>query len=366
MKKRKALIGCALAVVMAVTTLAGCESQKETEEAAATTSDSQSAVEIINSYDNTDELLEDFPVINPTPVETDLEKDIQNRLLTGFANWNMGYDAWEKWGDILYTDDSYYNVHGVRLTLGEYQMAMDMSLKATDIQMGNFNNMVISDDWAAIRYDITNTDRQTNSSDDATVIKFVNFKDYGEDLGVRVVEGWAGTIGSDFDAMSKMQTEEERAAEQAELGKILNTIIPDTSDLNVKYPVNNPTPIETDEAKKIKAAILEDFDSWNQGYDTWVEQSGNFYDDELQYHVEDEILTLAEYQEKVKNDSTTADVKRISFNNLLVSGDWAAIYYNTRSTDVASGEKEVKTVMQFLHFEQDGNNLKVTECWTKN
>ena len=41
-------------------------------------------VEIVNSYNNTDELIEKFPVINPTTVEPGLEKNIQNRLLTGF------------------------------------------------------------------------------------------------------------------------------------------------------------------------------------------------------------------------------------------------------------------------------------------
>ena len=52
-------------------------------------------VEILNSYDNTDELSELFPVVNPTAIKTEIGKKIQNRLLTGFANWNRGFDAWE-------------------------------------------------------------------------------------------------------------------------------------------------------------------------------------------------------------------------------------------------------------------------------
>ena len=55
-------------------------------------------VEILNSYDNTEELLKKFTVMNPTPVETDMEKKIQNRLLTGFENWNRGTEAWMAWG----------------------------------------------------------------------------------------------------------------------------------------------------------------------------------------------------------------------------------------------------------------------------
>ena len=79
-------------------------------------------------------------------------KAIENRLLTGFENWNRGFDAWKAWGTILYTDDSIYNVHGVRLTLAEYQAAMNVTLKQANIQMGDFQNIIICDDWAAIRY----------------------------------------------------------------------------------------------------------------------------------------------------------------------------------------------------------------------
>ena len=42
---------------------------------------------------------------------------------------------------ILYTPSSMYNVHAVRLTLTEYQNAMKATLRANDIQMGDFLNM---------------------------------------------------------------------------------------------------------------------------------------------------------------------------------------------------------------------------------
>jgi len=115
-------------------------------------------------------------------------KKIQNRLLTGFENWNRGFDAWKAWGDILYTKDSIYNVHGARLTLAEYQAAMNVTLKQVDIQMGAFHDMVICDDWCAIRYDITTN--ACGRSIPGSVMEFVHFKDYGGDLGTRVVEGW--------------------------------------------------------------------------------------------------------------------------------------------------------------------------------
>ena len=59
-----------------------------------------------------------------TSVKKDLEEKIQNRLLTGFENWNRGFKAWKAWGEILYTKESIYNVHGARLTLAHYKDPM--------------------------------------------------------------------------------------------------------------------------------------------------------------------------------------------------------------------------------------------------
>ena len=74
-------------------------------------------VDIIDSYDNTEDLIKKFPVEYSTKVLPGLEARIQNRLLTGFENWNRGFKAWKAWGNILYTSDSIYNVHGARLSL---------------------------------------------------------------------------------------------------------------------------------------------------------------------------------------------------------------------------------------------------------
>jgi hypothetical protein len=120
---------------------------------------SEDEVDILNSYNNTDELIKKFPVIYPTTVKPGLEKNIQNRLLTGFENWNRGYEAWKAWGNILYTQDSIYNVQGARLSLSQYQAAMDVTLKQSKIILGAFYNMVICDDFAAIRYDDTKEER---------------------------------------------------------------------------------------------------------------------------------------------------------------------------------------------------------------
>ena len=57
--------------------------------------------------------------------------------------------------------------------------------------MGDFHNIIINGDYTAIYYDITtiNGDKENPG----TVMEFVKFKDYGGDLGTRVVEGWGGT-----------------------------------------------------------------------------------------------------------------------------------------------------------------------------
>jgi len=351
--------------MMAVAVGCGANTDSSLSKVEANSSLGQSTVSVSDSYDNTEELAATFPIMNPTPIETELEKNIQNRLLNGFENWNRGYDAWEAWGDILYTEDSLYNVHGVKLTLKEYQSAMNAQLKSTDIQMGNFNNMIINDDWAAIRYDISSTDRKTQQSSDGSVMEFVHFKDYGDPLGTRVVEGWAGTKGADFDGLTSFQTEDAKVAQQAELDAIVNAKIPDTTDLETKYPVTYPTPINTDMAKKIQNAILNDFDKWNQGADTWIKWADTYYDSNLQYHTNAETMTLSEYKASVKNTAESTDVKRIRFDNMLISGDWAAIHYRITNEDTTTGEKTAGDVMQFLHFVEDGNSLKVIESWTK-
>ena len=117
--------------------------------------------EVLNSYFNTEELKKKFTTTYTTTVNEGIEKRIQNRLLTGFENWNRGFNAWKEWGNILYTKDSIYNVHGARLTLEHYQQAMDIALKQADIIIGNFYNMLIVNNFCAIHYDFQTNGRFT-------------------------------------------------------------------------------------------------------------------------------------------------------------------------------------------------------------
>ena len=172
------------------------------------TEEDDDEVSIVNRYDNTEELSTKFPVKNKVTVLQGIEEKIQNRLLTGFENWNRGFKAWKKWGEILYTENSIYNVHGARLTLAQYQKSMDITLKRTNILMGDFHNIIINGDYTAIYYDITtiNGDKENPG----TVMEFVKFKDYGGDLGTRVVEGWGGTKDESYTGMTYFQKTDEK------------------------------------------------------------------------------------------------------------------------------------------------------------
>jgi hypothetical protein len=119
-----------------------------------------------------------------------LEAAIKDRLETGFSNWNGGYENWLVWCNTLYDDDSMYNVYGHRLTLKQYQDMMGDLFKKQDIKLGQFHNMLIVGNWAAIRYDVEVTDLATNTTMVQQTMEFVRFKETPE-KGVIVDEGWA-------------------------------------------------------------------------------------------------------------------------------------------------------------------------------
>lgn len=319
---------------------------------------------IVNDYGNTDELIEKFPVLNPTPVEAGIGEQIQNRLLTGFENWNRGFDAWKAWGNILYTEDSIYNVHGVRLTLAEYQAAMDVTLQQTGIKMGAFRNMIICDDWAAIHYDITTVvgDNEIPGS----VMEFVHFKDYGDPLGTRVLEGWGGPKDGSYAGMCHFQGEENQQIQREADEALLAYEIPQTDDLVEKYPVLYPTTDNSDMAEAIRQLILVDFDSWNQGMDNWTEEADVFFAEDAKITLADgTTLNRSEYKSALAQQQTGTMTTKVYFDSMLISADWAAIHYRTINTDLATGEQSTGDSMQFYHFEQNGEGVCVTECWVK-
>lgn len=116
-------------------------------------------------------------------------------------------------------------------------------------------------------------------------MEFVQFKDYGDELGVRVVEGWAGTKGADFDMMRSFLTEEEAAAQDEAMEELEVYVVPETDNLEEKYLVLYPTAVSDEEGEQIKSAILSDFEMWNQGSESWADWADSYYSSDLQYHV---------------------------------------------------------------------------------
>lgn len=282
-------------------------------------------------------------------------------MLNGFNRWNMGYDAWEHWGEVLYYEDSIYNVNGVRLTLEEYQQAMDASLRSTDIQMGSFNHMILCGDWMAIQYDVTYIDRETGEATYGTTTEFARFKDFGE-KGAKVDEGWGGVKGPAYEGLLNFQTEEERAAQKAFMDEIIALQLPDTTNLEEKYPVVYPTPIETELGVKMKDMILQDFEHWNSGYEDWAAWADEFFTADVEYDLLDEKYDLEGLKDVLSD--TVDSTKRVRINNILVSEDWAAIHF-WAVTEKDDGTKDASNHMQFLHFVEDGDRVKVDMCWAK-
>jgi hypothetical protein len=59
------------------------------------------------------------------------------------------------------------------------------------MDLGNFENMIIKDDWCAIRYTVKIRNLDTGDEILQNTMEFVKFRENPEPIGVRVVEGWA-------------------------------------------------------------------------------------------------------------------------------------------------------------------------------
>jgi len=355
MKKIGVFAACTVAVFLLVA--CGSRSSKKA-------SDKGYVVELDPKYNiETETLLQKFPITYQTPAVSDWEKGIQNRMLNGFNCWNEGFDSWKAWGDVLYSPESIYNVNGVRLTLEEYRQSMNVTLARTDIQMGDFENMIISDDWTAIRYATTHRNMQTGEVSDVPVTEFVHFKDFGE-KGMKVDEGWGGTKGSSYSGIMNFQTEEEKERQVKMMQEIMDTVVPETSDLEEKYPVLYPTRIEGEMAKKMKMALLSDIDNWNKGYEAWEKWTDSFYTADVLYNYNGKEMDLAGLKLNGKAMFSEKDIKRVKIYNIIISDDWAAVHAWSVVT-AKDGTKDVFDNMSFFHFVNDSDGVKVDKCWIK-
>ena len=76
--------------------------------------------------------------------------------------------------------------------------------------MGAFHNMIINENFTGIHYDFTIVVDGTEIP--GKVMEFVLFKDYGNDLGTRVVEGWGSTkdeSGEGWQLLFKMKNKKK-------------------------------------------------------------------------------------------------------------------------------------------------------------
>lgn len=311
---------------------------------------------------STEELLKKFPIKYQTKAKTDLTKKVQNRMLNGFNRWNMGYDAWEHWGEVLYHKDSIYNVNGVRMTLKEYQNSQNAALKKLDIKMGNFSNMILVDDWMAIQYDITTLDKEKGTTTNGTTMKFARFGDYGK-LGAKVDEGFGGSRNDGYYGMLNFLNENEKEKQNIFIENIAYTKLKDTTNLEEKYPIVYPTTIDTDKGKEMKNMILEYFESWNNGYDTWNDFIKENYNDNIMYDHRG-IKCTKDNLNLVMKDLIDNE-KTVRINNILISEDWAAVHF-WNSVNMKDGTKDAFNHMQFIHFVEDTNGkLKIDMCFAK-
>ena len=322
-------------------------------------------VEIINSYNNTDELIAEFPVTNNVTVLDGIEKNIQNRLLTGFANWNKGFKAWKKWGDILYTNASIYNVNGAHLTLAQYQAAMNVALNRSKIDLGQFHNMIINGNYTAIYYDDYHYDGEVKTP--GTVMEFVRFKDYGPELGTRVVVGWGGTKGNAYDSMRTFQGDQQRMIQDEQINLLLHYQIPTTGTLREKYPILFPVEyLNNTIADKYIDIILEGFDKWNTDIDDYINWIGTRYTTNASSKgLEDNERNMSSYKEAMKELNSNYDIKKLYFDNILIRDDWAALHYRYRRVNRADNTTYVGDRMQFLKFVEEDGNYKIETSYIK-
>ncbi|MGG7212698.1 hypothetical protein ACQPUY_03655 [Clostridium nigeriense] len=119
------------------------------------------------------------------------QEQIRDRLQNGFKNWNSGYEGWLEWCDTLYEPDAHYNVYGKRMSLQQYKDMMGQFFSGFDVELGDFHNMLVQNDWCAIRYSVHITNKKTGEKIEQETMEFVNFKENQEPIGARVIEGWA-------------------------------------------------------------------------------------------------------------------------------------------------------------------------------
>lgn len=122
------------------------------------TTDTNAAVELkINSSETGEEdSTKDYVI--------ELSAKIQSRMLNGFNRWNMGYDEWEKLIDSFYADNISLNYLGEDISPDDYKAEVRKQTENT--KKVRINNILISEDWAAVHYwTVTTAEDGTKDAD---------------------------------------------------------------------------------------------------------------------------------------------------------------------------------------------------------
>lgn len=226
--------------------------------------------------------------------------------------------------------------------------------------------MLICGNFAAIYYDIITVIGGNNRP--GTVMEFVLFKDYGEQLGTRVVVGWGGTKDDSVDSMRSFQGDEESMIQNEQNHLLVKYQIPTTAGtLKEKYPVLYPSEYTDQEtADKYIEIILQGFDKWNSGigdYKSWVDTA--YTTDAKSYGLRGAERTMTQYKQEIETRFGQEKIEKLYFDNILIRDDWAALHYRYRITNLSTSEIYVGDRMQFLQFVQDGSGFKIKASWIK-
>ncbi|MBQ7546388.1 MAG: hypothetical protein IJT41_05450 [Clostridia bacterium] len=106
---------------------------------------------------------------------------MKDAILKDFENWNSGFGAWSAWADQFYTEDVQYDYRGTQYDLGGLKDAMRPKLETS--QRVRINNILISEDWAAIHFwsSVTNENGEKEAENHMQFLHFVK-----TDSGVKV------------------------------------------------------------------------------------------------------------------------------------------------------------------------------------
>ena len=225
------------------------------------------------------------------------------------------------------------------------------TLGKMSIAMGNFNNMLIVGNYCAIYYDII------IGKNRGTTMEFVQFTDYGtpEKPDVRVVEGWGGVKDDTYYNSLARQGSAEKQVEE-EQNNFLLSYNPEGSFF-IKYPTNN------NDSRGFTDIILEGFDEWNKGKDTYLDLVDKYFHENVTSKYGNTERNMTQYKAGINKLFDEQNITKLYLDNLLVRDDWVAIHYRYRSIDKQNTKVKIGDRMEFFKFDKE--ELKIVGNWIK-